>query len=44
MILAMAASTVVEVVAVFAVECRYELAAAGSSSWNVEPAGGSGAT
>ena len=39
MILAMAA--VVTVVAA-AVVCRYELAAAGSSSWNVGPAGGSG--
>ena len=39
MILAMAA--VVMVVAA-AVVCRYELAAAGSSSWNVGPAGGSG--
>ena len=39
MILAMAA--VVTVVAA-AVVCRYELAAAGSSSWKLEPAGGSG--
>ena len=42
MILAMAASAVVEVVAASAVECRNELAAAGSSSWKLEPAGGSG--
>ena len=38
MILAMAA-----LVGDAAVVCRCELAAAGSSSWNVEPAGGSGA-
>ena len=38
MILAMAA-----LVGDAAVVCRCELPAAGSSSWNVEPAGGSGA-
>ena len=42
MILAMAASAVVEVVAAAGVECRNELAATGSSSWKAELTGRSG--